>query len=165
MTHPRAHQAFVVCAVILAAALAVAFAERVAAGPPNDEKPPVVLHPEEIRWEERAQGVRAAVLYGDPARPGPFTLRLEYPAGYRKGPHIHPNDAFVTVLSGSYYRGYGNVVHEEDAHRLTPGTFSLNPGGVSHYEWTTEPAVLQVHAVGPWGTVYVDADGRPVGDE
>lgn len=119
---------------------------------------PVVLRPHDIRWEERGEGVRAAVLHGDPDQPGPFTLRLEYPAGYRKGPHTHPRDAYVTVLEGSYFRGYGNTFDESDAFELTPGTFSVNPGGVSHYEWTTEPAVLQVHAVGPWATTYVDPD-------
>jgi hypothetical protein len=67
----------------------------------------------------------------------------------------------VTVLEGTYFRGYGNTVRESEAHRLTPGTFSLNPAGVSHYEWTTEPAVLQVHAVGPWATTCVNADGSP----
>ena len=119
---------------------------------------PVVLRPHDIRWEARGEGVRAAVLHGDPDQPGPFTLRLEYPAGYRKGPHTHPRDAYVTVLKGRYFRGYGNTFDESDAFELTPGTFSVNPGGVSHYEWTTEPAVLQVHAVGPWATTYVDPD-------
>ena len=58
-------------------------------------------------------------------------------------------------------RTYRNTVDESQAFRLTPGTFSLNPGGVAHYEWTTEPATLQVHADGPWRTTYVDADGNP----
>ncbi len=122
---------------------------------------PVVLRPHDIRWQERGEGVRVAVLYGDPSQAGPFTLRLEYPAGYRKGPHTHPKDAYVTVLEGSYFRGYGDTFDEAVAFQLTPGTFSVNPAGVSHYEWTTEPAVLQVQAAGPWSTTYVDARGNP----
>jgi len=106
-------------------------------------------------------GPAAAVLYGDQNQPGPFVLRLQYPAGYRKGPHYHPGDAQVTVLSGSYFRGYGHRVDETQAFRLTPGTFSVNPGGVAHYEWTTEPAILEVHAEGPWRTIYVDDQGNP----
>jgi len=124
---------------------------------------PVVKRPEELSWMRRSSGVEVAVLQGDPAKPGPFTLRLRYPAGYRKGPHYHPGDAYVTVLSGGYFRGYGSVEVESEAFELTPGTFSVNPGGVSHYEWTTGPAELQVHATGPWETVYVDAEGRPTG--
>jgi hypothetical protein len=159
----RRHDARTLILGILALAL-VATASSVgrdANAGDEDRARPVVLTPDEIPWTSRGQGVRVAVLQGDPARPGPFTLRLEYPAGYRKGPHTHPHDAYVTVLEGTYFRGYGNTVQESEAHRLTPGTFSLNPAGVSHYEWTTEPAVLQVHAVGPWATTYVNADGSP----
>ena len=127
---------------------------------PNMDDAPVVLSPDALTWTERAEGVRVAVLYGDPDKPGPFVLRLQYPAGYRKAPHHHSGDAQVTVLSGSYFRGYGNVVDEPTALQLTPGTFSVNPGGVVHYEWTTEPAMLEVHGDGPWLTTYVDPVGN-----
>lgn len=113
-----------------------------------------------VVWENRGEGVRVAVLFGDPSKPGPFVQRLRYPAGYEKGPHCHPGDAFVTVLSGSYFRGYGDELDRSQAYRLEPGTFSVNPRGVSHYEWTTEPAELEIHATGPWGTTYVDESGR-----
>ncbi len=93
----------------------------------NADDAPVVLSPEALTWTEREGGVRVAVLYGDQNQPGPFVLRLQYPAGYRKGPHYHPGDAQVTVLSGSYFRGYGHRVDETQAFRLTPGTFSVNP--------------------------------------
>lgn len=122
---------------------------------------PTVKKPEELQWMQRSSGVQVAVLHGDPAKPGPFVLRLRYPAGYHKGPHYHPRDAYVTVLSGRYFRGYGSVEERPEAIELTPGTFSVNPAGVSHYEWTTEPAELQVQATGPWESVYVDADGKP----
>ena len=119
--------------------------------------------PGDLNWTERSSGVKVAVLQGDPDKPGPFTLRLQYPAGYSKEPHYHPNDAYVTVLSGGYFRGYGNVFDETKAFELTSGTFSVNPAGVSHYEWTTMPATLQVQATGPWTTVYVDSTGQPLG--
>lgn len=123
---------------------------------------PVVLHPEDLKWAERDSGVEVAVLHGDPAEEGSFTLRLRYPAGYRKGPHFHPGEAYVTVLEGSYHRAYGNTFDESKGIPLTPGTFSVNPAGVAHYEWTTEPALIQVTAAGPWTTVYVDPQGNPV---
>lgn len=116
----------------------------------------------ELKWETRPTGVSVAVLYGDPDQPGPFGLRLRYPPGYAKAPHYHPNDATVTVLSGSYYRSYTTNSDRSEAVHLTGGTFSLNPAGVSHHEWVEEGAELEVHAVGPWGTVYVHDDGEPV---
>lgn len=128
---------------------------------PGGEEP-VVLEPEDLRWTRRESGVQVAVLQGDPSAEGTFTLRLRYPAGYRKEPHFHPRDAYVTVLEGSYYRAYGNTFDESKGIPLTPGTFSVNPAEVAHYEWTTEPALIQVTAVGPWTTVYVDPEGNPV---
>lgn len=118
-----------------------------------------------LRWETLESGVRIAVLYGDRTKAQPFGLRLRYPAGYRKEPHYHPSDAFVTVLSGSYRRGYGNAFDESRGIQLVAGTFSVNPAGVAHFEWVEEPAELEVHATGPWGSVYVDADGRAVPGE
>ena len=145
--------ALVVSAVVVGIASAGVHSARARA---NWDREPIVLTPSEIHWDARADGVRVAVLHGDPTQPGPFALRLEYPAGYRKAPHIHPNDAYVTVLEGRYFRGYGNDFDESAGVELTPGTFSVNPGGVSHYEWATQRAVLQVHAVGPWTTTYVN---------
>lgn len=121
-----------------------------------------ILSDDELQWETRSSGVEVAVLYGDPEQAGPFGQRLKYPPGYAKKPHYHPNDAFVTVLSGAYHRSYGTTLDRSGGVRLTAGTFSLNPAGVSHHEWVDEPAELEVHAVGPWATVYVQEDGQPV---
>jgi hypothetical protein len=37
------------------------------------------------------------VLEGDPAKAGPFTLRLKT-EGYKIAPHYHPADEHVTVI-------------------------------------------------------------------
>jgi len=122
----------------------------------------VVLPAADLKYDTKPSGVRVAVLYGDPSRKGPFGLRLQYPVGYSKGPHYHPKDAFVTVLRGSYYRGYGTTFDRSKGIHLVAGTFSVNPARVAHYEWVEEPAQLEVHAEGPWGTVHVDGSGQPV---
>lgn len=147
---------------VFASLVALAIFSCVALTHADNGDTPIVRNPEDLVWTLLPSGVERAVLQGDPSEPGPFTLRLRYPAGYEKGPHYHPRDAFVTVLSGEYFRGYGNRVDQSGGIRLTPGTFSVNPGKVSHYEWTTMPAEIQVHATGPWETVYVDDHGEPV---
>src|SRR4051812_28360866 len=45
-------------------------------------------------------GAQAAVLVGDPGKPGVFTLRLKFPPGYRIPRHWHPTDEAVTVIEG-----------------------------------------------------------------
>ena len=123
---------------------------------------PLVARPESIEWKESASGVRMAVLLGDPKEAGPFVLRLEYPAGFVKEPHFHPGDAHITVRAGAYFRGYGTVFDKAPGIELIPGTFSVNPARVPHYEWAEEPASIEVHAMGPWATVYVEAAGQPM---
>lgn len=146
-----------------AAAVALGFVVMLAGGraegPVELPEKPVVLDASELQWEMLPSGVERAVLFGDPELEGPFVLRLRYPAGYSKGPHHHPYDAFVTVLRGGYFRGYGHTFDEAAAFELRQGTFSVNPAGVSHYEWTTAPAELQIQATGPWGSTYVDEEG------
>lgn len=121
-----------------------------------------VIPSSDLKFETKSSGVRVAVLYGDPDKEGPFGLRLQYPVGYAKGPHYHSDDAVVTVLRGSYYRGYGASFDRSKGIHLVAGTFSVNPARVAHYEWVEEPAELEVHATGPWGTVHVDESGVPV---
>ena len=116
--------------------------------------------PIELEWQRLSSGVEVATLYGDRSKAERFGLRLRYPQGYVKRPHYHPEDAFVTVLSGSYHRGYGNVFDKTRGIKLVTGTFSVNPAGVAHYEWVDEAAELEVHASGPWTSVYVDSSGR-----
>ena len=47
-------------------------------------------------------GSQIAVLQGNPAGNGEFTVRLKVAAGYRLPPHFHPTDENVTVLSGTF---------------------------------------------------------------
>jgi len=49
--------------------------------------------PSEVPWSEGPaslqKGAQMAVLEGDPAREGPFTMRLRFPEGFEVSPHWH----------------------------------------------------------------------------
>src|SRR5258706_15768819 len=64
-----------------------------------------------MKWEAQgslaAAGMEQVNLVGNPATPGRYTLRLKFPAGYRLAPHTHPDYREVTILSGTWYTGYG----------------------------------------------------------
>jgi hypothetical protein len=53
----------------------------------------VALTPDEITWRSQgalaAPGLEQANLVGDPAKPGPYTIRIRFPKGYRIQPHTH----------------------------------------------------------------------------
>src|SRR5947209_5293152 len=65
-----------------------------------------------IKWGDAppnlTKGAKLAVLQGDPSKPGPFTMRLSMPAGYKVAPHWHTQAENVTVISGTFMVGMGD---------------------------------------------------------
>ena len=120
----------------------------------------VALTPDEMKW--RSQGVLAAPgleqlnLVGDPARSGPYTIRLRFPKGYRIPPHTHPDAREVTILSGTYATGYGERFDPANLKILPTGSFYTEPANMPHYIEIKEDVVLQVSGIGPSGRKYVN---------
>ena len=74
-------------------------------------------------------------MEGDPAKAGPFTMRLKLPANYTVPPHWHPGVEHVTVLSGSFYMGLGDVFDESKARKLPVGGFALMAIGTTTFRF------------------------------
>lgn len=59
--------------------------------------------PSEIAWkpgpDSLPPGVKVAVLEGDSAKAGFFTMRLLMPDGYKVAPHWHPTIERLTIIS------------------------------------------------------------------
>ena len=125
----------------------------------------VILTPAEMKWT--AQGVYAEPgmeqlnLIGDPAKSGPYTLRLKLPRGYRIAPHTHPDAHEVTVLSGTLATGYGEKFDETGLKVLPAGSFYTQPANVPHYIEIKEDVVLQVSGKGPSSRHFVNAASGP----
>ena len=125
----------------------------------------VMLTPAEMKWGEAPSslpaGAKAAVIEGDPAKPGPFTLRIQVPANYRIAPHWHPAVEHVTVLSGAFHVGMGDKVDEAKAKALTQGSFMAMPAKTNHFAFTKVATEIQLHGTGPWGITYVNPADDP----
>jgi ChrR Cupin-like domain len=106
-------------------------------------------------------GAKLAILEGDPAKEGPFTIRLSWPAGYKVPLHWHPNIEHTTVISGTLNLVMGEKLGETKGNKLPAGSFSFVPPKTNHFAWTEEGCVLQVHSIGPWGIVYVNPADDP----
>ena len=103
-------------------------------------------------------GVRTAILYGDPAKAGPYAIEIHVPAHTTIAPHSHRDSRFATVISGTWYFGYGRTAEGAPVKPLTPGAVYTEPGGDAHFAFTRdEPAVVLITGVGPSDTVYVAA--------
>ncbi len=106
-------------------------------------------------------GSKMAVISGDPAKPGPFVVRIQMPSGYRVPPHWHPAAEDVTVLSGTLAVGMGDTVDEAAMKDLTAGSFVSMPAESRHYVRAKSAATLQITSTGPFIVNYVNPADDP----
>jgi len=53
------------------------------------------------------KGTQISQVAGDPAKPGPFVLRIKFPADTVIAPHTHAQAETLTILAGSIYHQHG----------------------------------------------------------
>ena len=91
----------------------------------------VVLNPADLKWGDVPPGLppgaKMAVLAGDPTKKGPFTVRMQAPAGYKIPPHTHPTAENLTVISGTFNIGTGDKFDEAAGKALETGGFVVLP--------------------------------------
>jgi quercetin dioxygenase-like cupin family protein len=128
----------------------------------GDELDVTALAPSDMKWTAQGglalPGLQQTVLIGDPSKPGPYTIRLKFPAGFKVAPHTHPDSREVTVLSGTWYTGYGEKAEAANLKELPVGSFYTEPAGIAHYIEIREPTVIQVSGTGPSGRKFVSPD-------
>lgn len=156
-------------AMVLVGTLATAF--WCAASGAQEAGSPQRLNPSEIDALARTgpgagtsgvSGIQTRVLKGDPTRSGVYTIQLKVPANTRIEAHDHPDDRVATVVSGTWYFGYGASFDEKQLKELPPGSFYTEPPNEPHFARTGKaPVVLQISGLGPTGTRYVDGPGTP----
>lgn len=108
-----------------------------------------------------AAGAKFAVLEGNPAQDGLFTMRLWLPAGFQIKPHWHPAVEHVTVMSGSFHVGMGDTFDAAAAPGLGAGTFAFLAPQMHHFAWAEGDTVIQLHGVGPWQINYLNPADDP----
>src|SRR5437763_814547 len=95
--------------------------------------------PKQIKWKDGPAslpaGAKLAVLEGDPAKEGPFVMRLLLPDGYRIPPHVHPKAERLTVLAGTFNIGMGDKFDPKAGREMPTGTFGTWPAGMKHFAW------------------------------
>lgn len=106
--------------------------------------------------------MRTTVLYGDPGRPGLYTIRIHIPAHTTIRPHRHRDTRAAVVVSGTWYFGYGAKLNPAALKALPPGSFYTEPGNIAHFaETRDEPVVVFITGYGPSDTKYVNEQDRP----
>ena len=127
--------------------------------------------PSEVKWPaptaggvgtSGVSGTQTVVLKGDPTKPGLYTLLLRVGPNTKIEAHAHPDDRVATVISGTWYFGYGRQFNESALKALPPGSFYTEPPNANHFAMTRgEGVTIQITGTGPSGTAYVDPANDP----
>ncbi len=152
--------------ILLVVAASAAMAQGAeGAGAAQETGKAALFPPTEIQWNEGPaslpKGAKVAVLEGDPAKAGVFTIRLRFPDGFQVAPHWHTQMEHVTVVSGVLHLGMGEKLDRSAARKLAGGSFGYWPAGMRHFAWAEGETVLQLHGQGPWTITYVNPADDP----
>jgi uncharacterized protein DUF4437 len=119
-----------------------------------------IFPPAKVQWKDGpaslAAGAKVAVLEGDPAKEGFFTMRLWLPDGFKIAPHWHPKVEHVTVISGTFNLGMGERFDQSATREMPAETFGFWAAGMRHFAWAKGETVIQLHGTGPWMITYVN---------
>ncbi len=124
-----------------------------------------VLRPTDLKWVDGPatlqKGSKVVVLEGDPAKEGPFVLRIKLPDGFKVMPHTHPKDERVTVIAGTLYLGMGKTFDEKSATEMPAGSYGRTEAGMVHFGFVKGETILQLHGTGPWAIDYINPADDP----
>jgi hypothetical protein len=106
--------------------------------------------------------VQVIVIRGDPSRAGLYTILLKVAANTKIAAHLHPDDRIGTVVSGTWYFGYGDKFDEGKLKKLPVGSVYSEVAGQNHFAMTkNEPVIAEITGYGPSGVTYVNPADDP----
>jgi quercetin dioxygenase-like cupin family protein len=131
--------------------ISAGLAFAVQAGAQNVPSGVVMFDIQKANWEKSPTG-EAAKIVGDQTKPGPYIfLTKPRPApGPQNKPHTHPDTRTYTVISGTWYIGFGDKYDESKLIALKPGSVYSEPAGVAHFVVIKDSDVIvQISGTGP----------------
>lgn len=106
--------------------------------------------------------VQEVTLLGDPGAPGMYVQLLTVAPNTTIAAHHHAGDRCGTVITGTWWFGYGDEHDPSALDELPLNSIYTEPSGVNHFAATgSEAVVVQVTGYGPTNTVYADPSQDP----
>jgi hypothetical protein len=145
-----------VVAAVLVAMFAALAVSRGSAHTPNsgatdlDPKALAYKLPDQIPWKDDPMGAKMAVLQGDLSKPGLYVVLVKWTPHHMSHPHWHPNDRFITVISGTWWVGTGTKFDPDTTVSMPAGSFVTHFAKQIHYDGAKDTeAVLEIVGEGP----------------
>ena len=132
----------------------------------TDENGFIRVLPEDIVWKEAPgyNGVKIAVIAGDPSKAGVYVVRVKFPPGLMSRPHFHPDDRYAVVLKGTWWTGTGDTFDPGKTVPVTAGGFMKHPALGHHFDGAKdEEVILQLIGYGPGGTIMIHPEDGHTG--
>ena len=124
----------------------------------------VLVTPDALKWVDPPTfpGAKLAIVQGDPGKEGLFVYRVKFPANFKIAPHFHRAGENVTVLSGVFNVGMGEVFDQKAGKEMPVGSFVAIPATHRHFARAgAQETEVQVHGVGPTDITFVNAADDP----
>ena len=129
-------------------------------GPPQKQKLPqenflnpatlIYKLPNQIHWTEDRMGAKTAVLLGDPSKPGLYIVLVKWTPHHMSHPHWHPNNRYITVISGTWWVGTGTKFDPNRTVPMPAGSFVTHFAKHVHYDGAKdEECELEIVGEGP----------------
>ena len=115
-----------------------------------DPKAITIVPFDKLDFKGPAGGAQIATVFGDATKPGMYGIVIKWPPHTFSRPHSHPNDRYVTVLSGTWWINTGAKFNSDTMMPMKPGAFVIHHAGEIHYDGTKdEPAMIYIVGMGP----------------
>ena len=107
--------------------------------------------PDQIEWKGRPGSPnQTANVFGDPSKEGMYVQLLKRGPDDWTQPHSHPNDRYITVLSGTMLIGTGAKFDKNNVVALGPGSIDRDIANQMHYDGTgPEGCTIEIIGLGP----------------
>ena len=106
--------------------------------------------PNQITWTGRPGAAETAVVMGDPTKPGLYIELVKWYPHNNSHPHFHPNDRYITVLSGTWWVGSGTKYDPDSMVPMPAGSYVVDLAKQPHYDGAKdELAVIEIVGEGP----------------
>lgn len=115
-----------------------------------DPKSITIVPFDQLKFTGDPTKAQIATVFGDSTKPGLYGIVIKWPPHTFSRPHSHPNDRYVTVLSGTWWINTGAKFNSDTMMPMKPGAFVIHHAGEIHYDGTKdEPAMIYIVGMGP----------------
>lgn len=105
---------------------------------------------------------KVALIQSNDKKLGPYSYQIVFPPKFKLEAHGHPDERRYSILSGTWYVGWGKEYDESKLIALPAGICFTEPPNTPHFFTTKdEGAVIEVSGTGPSGEVTVEQTTAP----